>query len=321
MIFLSFRHEDGGAAARSLHDALGVRFGANNIYFFFERRVPGRDYRVDIHDAIDASSVILALVGKRWLAAQGETGAPRIDDPDDVVRYELALAFKIGKTVIPIRLEDARLPARSVLPAELQPLASMSALSLSDERWQYDVATIIQWIERALGIPQGLPATPFSPVYPDALWRGARSRRTWTTPLPLRQGEAVLLRDVFARMTVGKPGWSGRPPPQTVAHLVSTTQNLFIIHLGTTDDEVRLYREGKRESEMWILPAETIRKVELRSHGDDAPRIDVEYEYAPKKTEKVSLLALAPREAAPRIANYLKANATSIKTPLLRRGS
>jgi TIR domain len=307
MIFLSFRHEDSGAAARSLHDALGARFGPNNIYFFFERRVPGRDYLPDIRDAIVASQVVLAIVGKRWLTAVDETGAPRIDDPNDVVRYELALAFKTGKTVIPIRLEDTRLPAKGSLPLDLQPLAGKGAVSLGDERWEYDVATIIQSIERALGIQQGPPATTFNPIYPDARWRGARSRFAVRTRLPLQQGEVILLQDTFAKMTVGKPRWSS--VPQTVAHIVITTQNLFMIHLGMTDDEVKSYWEGKRESEMWTLPAQRIRKVNLRSHGDDAPRVDVEYEYAPKKREKVSLLSIAPKEAAPRIVNYLKANA------------
>jgi len=92
--------------------------------------------------------VVLAVVGPRWLEAKDEQG--RLDDPDDWVRVELETAQSLGKRVIPVLAGGAPVLSANELPTGLRWFADYNALRVTTERFQSDIAGLVEQVRRAL---------------------------------------------------------------------------------------------------------------------------------------------------------------------------
>jgi hypothetical protein len=103
----------------------------------------GEDIDEKVNRALDKCRVAFVLVGPNWLNAKGSDGGRRIDDPDDPVRREVAIALDRSDVgVVPVRVEGAQLPKRAELPEDLRPLTRVKAPTLADSAWDSDVATL-----------------------------------------------------------------------------------------------------------------------------------------------------------------------------------
>ena len=87
------------------------------------------------------------VIGPKWVAITDAHGRRRLDDPGDFVRMEVGRALSRGVRVIPVLVEDARMPRAAELPEELQALTRRQYHELSDSRWEYDVGKLIETIE------------------------------------------------------------------------------------------------------------------------------------------------------------------------------
>ena len=139
-------------------------FGTARVFRDIDSIPLGTDFFEVIEQAVARSGVVLALIGRDWLTTTDVDGNRRIDNPDDFVRLELESAFRHGTVVIPVLVEQARMPTSTVLPASLVKLSRIQGIDLSDERWEYDVGRLITRLEEIVGggtsCPEGLPALP-----------------------------------------------------------------------------------------------------------------------------------------------------------------
>ena len=70
-------------------------------------------------------------------------GAWRI--PEDFVRLELQAALgRPGLTVIPVLVDDAKLPGPEALPGPLSALAQRQAIRLRHDRWRSDIRDLLE---------------------------------------------------------------------------------------------------------------------------------------------------------------------------------
>jgi hypothetical protein len=138
-IFISYRRADSGGWARSLHDNLEERLGPGRAF----RDVTmegGMDFHEHVESLLDRCDVLLAVIGKSWTTITGPSGTRRLDDPEDLVRREIARALQRPDVeVIPVLVDGARMPTEHELPPDLAPLARRQACELSDLRWDFDV--------------------------------------------------------------------------------------------------------------------------------------------------------------------------------------
>ena len=96
-----------------------------------------------LRDELASSTIVVAIVGPRWLRAADEFGYRRLDDPDDWVRCELGAALDDGKRILIVRAEDAVHPPAKALPEPLVRLASIqSTHRLHSASWPDDVNAI-----------------------------------------------------------------------------------------------------------------------------------------------------------------------------------
>ena len=156
-IFLSYRRQDSQSATGRLADRLEEHFGAERVFRDHESIIAGEDFAEAIRRAIEASTVVLVVIGPRWAAAATASGARRLDDPGDYVRLEIELALAADVTIVPLLVEDAVMPAATALPASLAPFARCQALELSETRWRYDVDRLIEALEQRFAIESVQP--------------------------------------------------------------------------------------------------------------------------------------------------------------------
>lgn len=142
-IFVSYRRADVGHAGR-LTDALVQRLGVKNVFRDVTNIGVGRDFRTAIRQALDDCDAALAVIGPGWFAASTPEGRPRLFDPEDYVRLELASVLSRDLPVAPVLVGGAALPAAADLPEDLRPLVQRQAIVLRDETWHQDVENLLR---------------------------------------------------------------------------------------------------------------------------------------------------------------------------------
>jgi hypothetical protein len=132
-IFISYRRADNAMAWGLLRDRLVGEFGASQVFFDQHSIDSGEDWKQVIDRELKQAKLVVMVCGQAWAGVQAD-GSRRIDDPDDMVRYELARAHELGLRVEPFLIDPGALPAKDALPADLQYLADTNfrAYSLAD---------------------------------------------------------------------------------------------------------------------------------------------------------------------------------------------
>ncbi|MFN2607021.1 MAG: protein kinase, partial [Acidimicrobiales bacterium] len=148
-IFISYRRGDSAGFAGRLHDRLVERYGAASIFRDVDSIPYGADYLSVINTTVRECDAFVAVIGRRWLTAADATGQRRLDDPDDLLRNELIAALKLNLRVIPVLVDGAAMPGGDELPRPLARLTRHNAISLSDERWEFDVGRLLARLEVA----------------------------------------------------------------------------------------------------------------------------------------------------------------------------
>jgi hypothetical protein len=129
-IFVSYRRHDAGVSASLLRMALEQCLPGAPLFRDAESIEPGANFKARIEEAIRSSAVLLALMGPSWLTATDDAGHRRLDDPGDVLVWEITLALRLGVRVIPVLVEGAQMPQPEQLPQLLSELAGLQAVAL-----------------------------------------------------------------------------------------------------------------------------------------------------------------------------------------------
>jgi hypothetical protein len=157
-IFISYRRSDSGGYARNLVNDLQRHFG-NQIYQDVERSLPGDRFRSRIDAVLARCDVVVVVIGPDWLA-RDEHGTRRLDDPDDVLRQEIATAVRRDDVVVvPVLVGGAPQPRAAELPADLQPLLQSTTYRL-DEGVQrgHQLDFLVRTIRGSIDARSALPA-------------------------------------------------------------------------------------------------------------------------------------------------------------------
>jgi TRAP-type C4-dicarboxylate transport system substrate-binding protein len=131
-ILISYRRADTQAMAGRLFDRLSARYGEPAVFMDIDAIPFGIDFRQHIADALRECDVLVALVGPNWLGRRD--GGSRIDDAADPVRVELDGAFERGIPIVPVLIDDARMPSEAELPSSLKRFAFLNAAPVDSGR-------------------------------------------------------------------------------------------------------------------------------------------------------------------------------------------
>lgn len=174
-IFINYRVSDSRTTAGRLAADLIRVFGDDAVFLDHTSLEKAEPYPEQLRARVTDASVVLVLIGSRWLAAKDAYERRRIDDPQDWVRQEIALALNGNAKVLPVLVNNAeplKPPALAGL-ADVAPLADYQAQRLRDLDWESDFAALLVCLE-ALGFVQ---PTQRKPVADES---SEPSKRSWS---------------------------------------------------------------------------------------------------------------------------------------------
>ena len=191
-IFISYRREDTSPYALLIHRELEAKYGRGEIFMDLEAIRAGVDFVAEIEAVLASCDVVLVLIGRFWAISQD--GAPRLQEPKDLVRQEIAASLARWREkrthLIPVLAPGTSMPKEEELPDELRGLERINAVKLNHDLWEASIEGLLRSIERLLAAP----AVPRSTGLAETAARPAitqPSRRPPATPPPAEHFAAV----------------------------------------------------------------------------------------------------------------------------------
>lgn len=162
-IFVSYRREDTFAYAGRLYDHLVNRFGKQNVFMDVDNIELGFDFIEVLRQTVSSCDAMVVVIGRGWLTAKDEDGRPRLENPEDFVRVEVATALHRNVRVVPALVSGARMPRSQELPPDLAGLSRRNALEIGDTSFHQSVERLIEALEKTVP-PQ--PESRYEPPRP-----------------------------------------------------------------------------------------------------------------------------------------------------------
>ena len=244
-IVISYRRDDASAHAGRIYDRLRTEFGSDQVFMDIDAIEPGVDFVEAIEDAIGTADVLIAVIGRRWVTIADEEGQPRIKNPTDFVRLELATALERNIRVIPVLVDGATMPTIDNLPEDLAGLVRRNAIDISHARFHADAQRLAISVRRILDqedesqIPaapeeqrSAVPQEDLPAPTPDVA-RSATSRVRWKRRILI--GGVTLVAIIAIVAAYVAYGFLTLPPePSTFGRLAWSPDGQHIAFSGLT---------------------------------------------------------------------------------------
>jgi hypothetical protein len=148
-LFVSYRRSDSADITGRIYDRLVGVFGRKPVFKDVDSIPLGTDFKEFLGKQVSNCSVLLAIIGDRWLDARGLGGMRRLDDPDDFVRLEIESALERGIPVIPLLVRGAHMPEEEDLPPSLRKLVYKNGIPIRpDPDFHNDMDRLISALEK-----------------------------------------------------------------------------------------------------------------------------------------------------------------------------
>ncbi len=151
-VFLSYRRADSQVSAGRMAQFLDAIPFVDAVFLDVDGIAPGENFETKIQDTLAQVSHAFLLIGTRWVGPVGAGGRARIFDDDDMIRRETRLALASQAKVVPILLDEARMPRPGNLPVDLKALPSINAFALRTAHFAEDMDDLL---DALLGNKQG----------------------------------------------------------------------------------------------------------------------------------------------------------------------
>ncbi len=205
-IFVSYRRNDTGGHVGRLVDDFRDTLNRDAVFMDVNDILSGDRFKSNLVNEIIRCAVILIVIGPDWLTIPDlKTGARRLDNANDIVRFEVRLALaasQAGARLVPVTVGGARMPSADELPSDIASLADFSAHDLAHDRWKLDVKKLRD-------------------AFRDAWWP-ARSLRGWHEVFTIFKSSVFLVASVLAVASLLR----------TIAPLYLVTEAYLAILLG-----------------------------------------------------------------------------------------
>jgi hypothetical protein len=152
-IFISYRRADSAGYVGRLHAHLKEHFGSDHVFMDTSTINPGDVFPEVIKQALSECDILLAVIGPAWLTiVDATTGKRRLDNPDDYVCLEVATGLKRGIRLIPLLVDQARMPIEKELPPVLMGLEQCNALEINNLYFDQQMTKLVGILEKDLGV-------------------------------------------------------------------------------------------------------------------------------------------------------------------------
>jgi len=142
-IFLSCRRDDSRLTAGRLAQFLDGIPAVESVFLDVNDIEIAENFKQKIDKTLTRSSHVFLLIGTGWMGHDQATGRNRISDPHDPVRQETSIALCSNIKIVPILIDEARMPIADELPEDLKPLSNINAFSLRTSHFDVDIDNLL----------------------------------------------------------------------------------------------------------------------------------------------------------------------------------
>jgi WD40 repeat protein len=149
-ITISYRRADSEAMTGRIFDRLIAYYGRDAIFRDIDNIPAGIDFRQHINETLLKTSVLLAIVGPKWLGSS--RGGERINEESDPVRVEVETALRRRVPIIPVLIGKTDMPGTDQLPPSLKDFAFRNAVNIDAGRdFDHHMDRLFKSIDAILG--------------------------------------------------------------------------------------------------------------------------------------------------------------------------
>jgi tetratricopeptide (TPR) repeat protein len=134
-VFISYRRADGEEAANRLREALKLEYPSMRVFFDQDVLVAGDQFVTEIKEELEKANLFLLLIGKYWHSREGRE---RLYQPDDILCREVVYALRKRVHIIPVLIDNAKMPNTKQLPKKIKSIASLHAEQLRLNHFESD---------------------------------------------------------------------------------------------------------------------------------------------------------------------------------------
>ncbi len=174
-VFVSYRRADTQHVTDRLVERLKNEFGAGQVFQDVGNIPYGANFRTVITQEIDIRDIVLIMIGPYW----GKLTSERAADPGDSARIEVELALSLNKLVIPVLVDNTKMPDANLLPPQIRDMCGLNAAHLRpnpdfDDDAERMISQIRDWHKQRIGSgtlpkrPSGTNLAPSSVMPPAA---------------------------------------------------------------------------------------------------------------------------------------------------------
>jgi hypothetical protein len=147
-VFLCYRRQDTQGHTGRLRDRLVSVYGKDAVFMDVDDVPHGIDFVEYIEGVLTGCAVMVVMIGQSWATIADRKGRRRLDQPNDLLRGEIAAALRGKIPVIPVLVEDASMPDAEDVPEDIQGLTRRTTVELTHRRWEADVQQVVKVIEK-----------------------------------------------------------------------------------------------------------------------------------------------------------------------------
>jgi hypothetical protein len=133
VIFISYRRADSDVIAGRIRDRLARAYRDDSVFMDIDNIPFGVDFRNHVKSVLMRGDIMVAVIGKGWLARQAD-GRSRLADETDPVRVEIEAALQRQIPIIPVLVQGAEMPKPAELPATMEKFAFYNAADVDPGR-------------------------------------------------------------------------------------------------------------------------------------------------------------------------------------------
>lgn len=169
-IFISYRRADSSAESGRLHSTILRELGKDSVFMDTSSIEPGTKWTEELEEALQASQIVIVVIGPDWLRVSDEYGLRRIDQEGDWVRQEIEFTLRQNKQLLPLLIKGAKIPPSDKLPTSISDLTQRQAVEIRDAYWEHDIKLVLEQLSLVMDKHQKdnsfLKRNNYSGVYP-----------------------------------------------------------------------------------------------------------------------------------------------------------
>jgi hypothetical protein len=157
-VFISARTDDAGDYALRLEQRLARELGAANVVYQPDKTPVTTDIQGSIYEAVRRAGIVIVVIGHRWFDPSDRQNRARLHHSHDPVRLQIEAALELRRSIVPIVLDGATLPAAKDLPESLRPLLRLKRQPASHQGLDGEIDAIMRALRTHITLAKPPPA-------------------------------------------------------------------------------------------------------------------------------------------------------------------